>query len=416
MRDSALAVMRRFPDRGIFMTGIESSDPHIDGARRNQLREAHDFHAHCRERLTKIAGLGIKWLRFGYPYSEAHKGRDQFDFSFLDEALNVCRELELEVVFDLLHFGLPDWLHEEDATRPYFQNPRFPAEFARYAGEFARRYPWVRFYTLVNEPFVTAYFSAKLGIWNEHRTSEWGDDRDFVAAMANIARAAILAREAIEVVGSQTGQLGELTFIQNESFEVAYVAPGAQREAEVARFNLRRFAGLDLMFGQRDSAMAAYLVEQGLPETDYEWFMTHGQKNDVVLGIDHYPTCVHTYDNDGVLHHTPDQPYRLYDIVREYWQRYDLPLVHTEVNGWPNFAVTICQQTFDEINRLRRDGVPVLGMGWYGDDLQIGWHVAMRGPKGYEESPVGLFYKGQLQPVGERYRDLLRRGFDPIGP
>ncbi|HEY1074736.1 MAG TPA: family 1 glycosylhydrolase [Patescibacteria group bacterium] len=409
-------IVSDFPKKGIFLTGIEGSDPKIDGVRRNQLKEAHDFYQNYEARLEKIRELGITWLRFGMPYSQVHAARDHFDFSFCDKVVKKCGELGITIMADLLHFGLPDWLHEELNEDQYFQNRFFPGEFARYAHAFAERYPHIRHYTIVNEPYLTAFFSSKLGLWNEHRWGDgWQDDRPFVNATRNIAQAAILGRKAIEGVWDHEGRKEELIFVQNESFEVSTAAPGSGREAEAERFNLRRFAVLDLIFGVRDETMRRYLLDQGLSDAEYEWFMDYGSMTKTVLGIDHYPTCVHTFYKDRTQDNSPTDPYRLYEITKEYWERYPLPLLHTEVNAWPDHALSLCQQTYDAMARLKQEGYPVIGMGWYGDDLQVGWHVAMRGPRSKEENPVGLFYKGDAQPVALLFGQLLQTGFPDRG-
>ena len=59
------------------------------------------------------------------------------------------RRLGIEPIVDLLHFGIPDWLGE-------FSNPEFPLRFAEYADAVVQRYPWVRFYTPINEIYVCA--------------------------------------------------------------------------------------------------------------------------------------------------------------------------------------------------------------------------------------------------------------------
>src|SRR5574340_615518 len=129
------------PQQGIFMTGIESSDPFVGNVRRNQLKEAHDFYENFRPRLERISRLGIKWLRFGPPYSQTHLGRNRYDFSFMDQVSEECQKLGINLIADLLHFGLPEWLHQENIKEPYFQNKNFPERFADYAEAFARRYP-----------------------------------------------------------------------------------------------------------------------------------------------------------------------------------------------------------------------------------------------------------------------------------
>lgn len=423
------------PQRGIFLTGIEDSDPAIRGTRRNQLKEVHaskiqrgeahqsgfwseatDFYMYYKykDRLEKIRDLGLTWLRFGPPYSQVHLGRDRYDFAFVDKVVKECDELGITVMANLLHFGLPDWLYERNAESPHFQNPYFPIEFARYASTFAKRYPQIRYYTVINEPYVTAHCSARLGHWNEARKSDWHDDRDFVRAAANIAKAAILARKATQSVWLEESREDEPLFIQNESFELAHAAPGSNREAEAHRFNLRRFALLDLIFGHQDEAMKAYLIDQGMTETQYEWFMQHGSMKQSILGIDHYPTCIHTFEADRTVDHDASQPYRLFELIEEYWARYPLPLLHTEVNGWPEHAVTLCQKTYDALTKLRSEGYPVLGMGWYGDELQVGWPVAMPGPDARLGNPVGLFHKDVVQPVGELFSELAEQGMPPF--
>jgi beta-glucosidase/6-phospho-beta-glucosidase/beta-galactosidase len=69
---------------------------------------------------------------------------------------------------------VPDWIGS-------FQNPDFPELFAAYAGALAARNRWVRFYTPINEIYITATFSAQLGWWNERLAS----DRAFVNVRAH---------------------------------------------------------------------------------------------------------------------------------------------------------------------------------------------------------------------------------------
>jgi beta-glucosidase/6-phospho-beta-glucosidase/beta-galactosidase len=94
--------------------------------------------------------------------------------------------LKIQPLADLNHFGVPDWIGN-------FQNPDFPRLFAEYCEAFARRFPWVRFYTPVNEIFVCATFSGKYGWWNERLAS----DRGFVTALKHLAKANLMAEEAI---------------------------------------------------------------------------------------------------------------------------------------------------------------------------------------------------------------------------
>ena len=74
-------------------------------------------------------------------------------------------ELGPEPIVDLCHFGVPTWLGE-------FPEPGGRQRADRICAAFAERYPWVRFYTPVNEMYVCARMSALDGLWNEQREDE----------------------------------------------------------------------------------------------------------------------------------------------------------------------------------------------------------------------------------------------------
>ncbi len=406
------AMMKRLPKAGIFLTGIEGSDPWVETSRRNQLKEAFDFEQNYVQRLQRIRELGIVWLRFGIPYSVAHPSPKVYNFELMDKVMRECDRLGIHILADLLHFGLPEWLHEQNQDEPFFQNRQFAEHFASYVRKFAKRYPNIRYFTLVNEPYVTAFLSAKQGLWNEQRKSEWQDDRSFVKAAANIARAAVLGRQEIEKVWQEEKRAGSPVFLQNESFELAETEPGSGREAEMRRFNLRRFTLLDLIFGHQDDLMQYYLLSQGMSQATYDWFMEHGKSTNTVLGIDHYPWCVQILEkNQQTRSGQGVHDYQLYRIAKMYWERYPLPLLHTEVNAPPEQAVEMCKRTYEDLRKLQKEGYPVVGMGWYGDEYQVGWQAALTGPQGYDEYPVGLHYKGEVQPVAAVFQGLLRQGF-----
>src|SRR5436190_14934194 len=198
----------------MFSTGIENSYPTIqlpDGTIKRVDEMEKTFHYANWEkdfRLTKE--LGIEFLRYGPPYYCTHLGPGQYDWSFTDETFNKLKELHITPIADLCHFGVPDWLEN-------FQNPDFPRYFAEYAQAFARRYPWVRFYTPVNEIFVAATFSGQYGWWNERLKS----DRGFVTALKHLAKANLMAEYAI--LNAQPAAL----FVQSESSEYFHAAEPA---------------------------------------------------------------------------------------------------------------------------------------------------------------------------------------------
>ena len=161
------------PNNFMFATGIECSYPAVgdDHFRRDQLAECGHY-AHWRQDFFLVKDLGLKYLRYGLPYYRVHLGPGRYDWEFADQALGELRRLGITPILDLLHFGVPDWLGD-------FQNPALPLYFAEYAGAVARRYPWIRFYTPVNEIYITARSSGLDGVWNERLSTPQG----FVTAL-----------------------------------------------------------------------------------------------------------------------------------------------------------------------------------------------------------------------------------------
>lgn len=397
--------------KGIFMTGVENSDPMTE-TRRNQLLEADNFYQNYKRRLKNIKKLGIRWLRFGEGYSFTHIAPGTFNFALTDKIIEECERLGITVVLDLLHFGLPDWIHQSNPEQPYFQNAEFPLHFESFVRTICKRYPHIRYFTPVNEPYVTAFFSSKLGIWNEKIASSWEDDRAFVRSAANIAKASVLAKKAIEEIWQEEKRPGTPLFFQNESFEVVFNPQLQNRGAEARRFNLRRFAVTDLIFGQRSIVMEEYLLSQGLSKDQYEWFMANGTTKNMILGVDHY-TAGFNWWGKKMIPKVPQDgelPYLLHDLVVSYWHRYPLPIMHMEVNAWPVNALLICQKTYDALVRLRQEGYPILGMTWFGDNYQVGWQSALAGETGHAITDVGLYYVTRLNTVGNLFADLAKKG------
>ena len=171
----------------MFATGIECSYPTIQNGRvrRDELEECGHYE-HWKEDLNLVKELGLKVLRYGFPYYRTHLGPGKYDWSFTDEVMRELQRLEITLILDLLHFGVPDWLGN-------FQNPELPIHFSDYVEAVVERYPWVRYFTPVNEIYVTARISARDGLWNEQLQSDQG----FVTALKHLVAACTLACHSI---------------------------------------------------------------------------------------------------------------------------------------------------------------------------------------------------------------------------
>lgn len=379
------------PGQFLFATGIECSYPTIDNGRtrRDQLAECGHYD-HWRQDINLVKDLGLKVLRYGLPYYKICTGPGQYDWAFADAVMAEMKVLGIVPILDLLHFGVPDWLGN-------FQNPELPIHFADFACAVATRYPWVRYYTPVNEIYVTARASAKDGLWNEQLKTDVG----FVTALKHLAAASILATQAIASVRPN------LIVVQSESAEYVHEAR-AVPSPEVTLANKLRFLSLDLLYAHvPDADVCIYMMDNGLSRDEYAWFMAGEPPGYQVMGNDYYGRNERIMLPDGSSVVAEDV-FGWYQLTREYYDRYKKPVMHTETNTFdPVQAPVWLWKQWVNILRMRRDGVPVLGFTWYSLIDQIDWDTEL-GEKNNRVNPCGLYdLDRKPRPVAAAYRQLL---------
>jgi beta-glucosidase len=380
--------------RFMFATGIENSQPTIQGGRVRVDELAKCGHySHWRTDFALVRQLGIRFLRYGPPLHRTWLGDGRFDWEFADLAFAELHRLDIIPIVDLCHFGVPDWIGN-------FQNPDFPRLFADYAAAFARRYPWVQLYTPVNEMYICARFSALYGWWNEQLAS----DTAFVTALKHIVLGNVLAMEAILELRP------DAIFIQSESSEYFHAEnPAAIGPAEL--MNAKRFLSLDLNYGRRvDSEMYEYLVDNGMTREEYHSFMGRSLKQHCIMGSDYYVTNEHRVCSDGTTR-ASGEVFGYAVIARQYHERYRLPVMHTETNlvQGPDgtAAVAWLWKEWANVLRVRNDGVPVLGFTWYSLTDQVDWDSALREDNGHVNE-LGLFdLDRRMRPVGKAFCQLI---------
>ena len=375
----------------LFATGIECSYPTI-----NHGRTRRDMLAECghydrwKDDFRLVKELGLNVLRYGLPYYKIHKGPGKYDWRFADEAMGEMQRLGITPILDLLHFGVPHWIGD-------FQNADFPVHFSDYAGEVAARYPWVRYYTPVNEIYVTARSSAKDGVWNEQLKT----DKAFVTAMKHLVAASILATHSI------VQRRPDAIIVQSESAEYLHEACADQTEA-VKLTNKQRLISLDLLYAHPpDADVCMYLMDNGLTREEYEWFMKGEPPGYQIMGNDYYGRNEKILKPDGTFCIAEDVM-GWYNITREYYQRYKKPVMHTETNTFnADEAPTWLWKQWINVLRMRADGVPVLGFTWYSLIDQIDWDCGLAKKNGTVNA-CGLYdLNRKPRPVAASYRMLL---------
>jgi beta-glucosidase/6-phospho-beta-glucosidase/beta-galactosidase len=393
---------RRQAGRGfMFATGIECSYPTIDHGRwRRDEMAATRHYARWQDDFELALDIGITHIRYGPPLHLILKGPGSYDWGFVDEALAYLHDHGPEPIVDLCHFGVPTWLGD-------FQNPEMARALAGYAGAFAARFPWVRFYTPVNEMYVCARMSALDGTWNEQRR----DERGFATAAFNLARSSIAMTDAILAVRA------DAIFVNSESSEFCQACCPEPEIQQIARFeNERRFLPLDLIYGHPISDnMRAHLRDHGFVDADIAGVMAHEVPARSIIGVDYYEWNERLIDSDGKPR-ALGELFGWYVIASQYYDRYKRPMMHTETNRMDaSDGPRWLWRQWHNVQLLRSAGVPLVGFTWYSLTDQVDWDIGLSRTVGNVD-PVGLAdLNRDIRAVGLTYRRLIEMHQDQPG-
>ena len=325
-------------------------------------------HIHRINDLDLIAGLGIKTLRYPVLWEQvAPEGVAKADWSWTDARLEKLRSLGITPIAGLLHHG----------SGPYYTSlvdPDFPAKLAEYALAVAERYPWLEYFTPVNEPLTTARFSGLYGIWYPHGT----DDKTFSKCFIHQLKGVTEAMKAIRKV------IPHAKLVQTEDLGKTHSTKHLDYQAEFE--NDRRWSTFDLLNGKVnfESPFVKYLVNTcNIEAKELEYFTDNPCPPDI-LGVNHYITSERYLDhrlekypqwlsgNNGKDEYVDVEVVRVaptlreghYNLLKETYERYKRSIAVTELHlgctreeqlRWFKEAYESCQH-------LKEEGVDVLAV------------------------------------------------------
>ena len=377
----------------MFATGIECSYPTIDHGRwRRDEMDSTRHYDFWQQDFELAREIGITHIRYGPPLHLVYPGPGKFDWSYIDPQLEELREYGPEPIVDLCHFGVPSWLGN-------FQNPEIAPALEEYAAAFADRYPWVRFYTPVNEMYVGARMSALDGVWNEQLRNEGA----YARAAWNLADASIRMSDAI------LKRREDAVLINSESGEFYQPCCPDEHVQQIAdEANARRFLPLDLIFAHElGDRMRRLLASQGISREDIDRLQQRKVPRRSILGVDYYEWNERLIDRAGHAR-ALGELFGWYVIASQYWERYRRPMMHTETNktdaeGAPRWL----WRQWHNVQLLAKAGVPLVGFTWYSLNDQIDWSIAMSQAVGLVY-PVGLAdLNREPRVVGLAYKHLI---------
>ena len=108
--------------------------------------------------IKMISELGIKKIRYPILWEKHQPSIEtRINWDWTEQRLQLLKEKNIDIIAGLVHHGSgPPFTNLLDET--------FSLLLAEYANKVAERFPWLEYYTPVNEPLTTARFSGLYGL------------------------------------------------------------------------------------------------------------------------------------------------------------------------------------------------------------------------------------------------------------
>lgn len=346
--------------------GLECTINRVNDVYRDQLHDA--GHYVRDDDIALLAEAGFKRLRYPIlwerhePYPDA-----AIDWLQTSRRLNAIREHGMEPIAGLLHHGSgPAWTDLLDDA--------FPEKLAAYALKVARQFPWIEYYTPVNEPLTTARFSGLYGLWYPHCR----DERSFLKMLFNQMKGVVLSMEAIRSVNPnaklvQTEDLGKTHSTDILKYQAAFE-------------NERRWLSYDLLCGKltRHHPLWNHCRRNGISSVELMFFLQRSCPPDV-MGFNYYVTSErwldhrlnrypgqaaggngrHRYIDTEAVHAGTMQG--LETLLREAYERFGLPTAITEchLHCTREEQIRWVNECWNSCRKLNQEGIPIAGFTFW---------------------------------------------------
>lgn len=356
------------------------------------------------EDIDLIIASGIKTIRYPILW-EKHQPSylEPIDWTFTDSNLERLRNAGITVIAGLVHHGSgPEYVNFFDGT--------FEDGLQAYAAAVALRFPWIEFYTPVNEPLTTARFCGLYGHWYPHGKS----DTSFCQILVSECIATVKAMIAIRKVNPAA------KLVQTEDLAKVYSTPALRYQADFE--NERRWLSFDLITGKviPYHPLWTYLINSGIKASDLT-FLSRQAFQPHIMGINYYATSERFLDEnisrypsefhggnafqqyadvEAVRVNIPDR-ISLKALVTEAWERYEWTIVFTEVHlqCTREEQMRWLYEMWNTALALQTENIPVIAVTAWALFGSFGWDKLLTERGGQYESGAYIIRNNRPEPT-----------------
>lgn len=323
------------------MGGFECSTHRGRNGRRLDMIAATRHDEFAEADYERLLSTGMKTARDGARWHLIEKEPFRYDFSSLKNQARAAQKTEIQIIWDLFHYGYPDGLD--------IFSEEFIERFSRFAAAVAEfllsevKQPLVL--CPVNEISFFSWAAGSVGIFYPYAKNR-GDE-----LKRHLIRTTISAIDAVRVVNPET------RFMQTDPAIHVTTGKNAREKARAAAESYRRaqFHAFDMLCGKMEPKLG------GRPE--YLDF----------IGLNYYFHNQWWYPSRRKIpagHKNYRPPYQ---ILQEFYDRYRRPLLIAETGiedeERPSWFRFICEQA----ETARSSGIPVEGLCFYPIVNHPGW-------------------------------------------
>jgi hypothetical protein len=269
--------------------------------------------------------------------------RGEFEFSSLQPFLEASRRHNIEVIYDLFHFGYPSYINlfSED----------FPKRFADYcyatAKFIANHSNGICYFTPVNEPSYFSWAAGEVGLFAPHKIERGYDLK------VQLIRAAIAGINAIRAACPHSRIVNVDPWCR-----VALPAGRPEMAEAVESFNRNAvFQSWDMLSGRLHPELGG------------------SREHLDIIGMNYYWTNQWEWGKAGEpLAEDDPRRWTLQQLVRSVWERYGAEMLITETSHVDEMRAIWLRELTQEVEGLLREKIPLRGVCLYPILGMPEWH------------------------------------------